>query len=94
MLEKLKNKLKSVSDCYDDFYAGIVERCKGNSELTEHILKFITDNPDSNTSDILIDMMIFIGLPYRDGSGQWHRWDKIISEEEAERIAQDEFCED
>lgn len=91
MLEKLKSELKSVSDYYDDFYSGIVDRCENNAELTEHILDFIKDNPDANTSEILIDMMYFIGLPYRDDNNVWHSKDRIITEEEAIRISETEF---
>jgi len=94
MLEKLKSNLKSVSDYYDDFYLGIIDRCESNAELTEHILNFMEDNPDANTSEILIDMMYFIGLPYCDDNGVWHSKGKIITEEEAVRISEADFCDD
>lgn len=94
MLNKLKSALKSVSDYYDDFYSGIIDRCENNPELTEHILNFMKDNPNANTSEILIDMMYFIGLPYCDDDGVWHSKDRIITEEEAIRISETEFCDD
>lgn len=97
-LDLLAEKLNKVSDTYENFVSCIVFDCeyyKGkNPNVAEQILEYIEKHPDANSSDILDFEMTAIGIPYCDDNGVWYRWDKVISESEAKRISQEEYCDD
>ncbi len=51
--EEFKALLEGVSDSYDGFVEGGLIEAKDNDEYIEKITKFIKDNPEANTSDII-----------------------------------------
>lgn len=97
-LEKLKEKLRNVNDTYPEFVRGIIEYCEKYSEknpqITEQVLKYVEENPNADSSAIIDYTDDCRGLPWGDDNGVWHRWDTIITEEEADRIVQTEYCDD
>jgi hypothetical protein len=94
----LREKLENVSDSYFEFVDGILFDCEHdkdkNPNIAQQLLEYMNCNPDLSSSDILDYEMTLIGMPYCDDDGVWRRWDKIITEEEAYRIAQTEYCDD
>lgn len=97
--EKLRILLESVSDSYFDFVRGVLYDCERfkhkNPVIENQLIDFIENNPTAESSEILSFESVCIGIPYFDDSdGKWHRWDKIISEEEARAIVQKEYCDD
>lgn len=53
MMEELKKKLESVSDCYDDFVRGMLLIAKEDPDKVDLICKYIDDHRDATTSDII-----------------------------------------
>lgn len=96
IIETLREKLNNVSDAYPNFVRCILEDCEDykdkNPKIAEQVLQYIDENPNAQTSDILDFEMDCIGIPWEDDNGIWHRWNEIITEEEAKRIAQTEYC--
>ena len=94
-IELLKSKLKAVSDSYPDFVNCIVEDCNRYSDknplLCEQVLTFLNDNPNATSSEICDFELDLIGVPYCDDNGKWFRWGIEITEEEAQRVANDEY---
>lgn len=97
-IEKLREKLNNVSDTYPEFVRGILEDCEyykdKNPHIAEEVLQYIDENPKADTSDITDFELYCIGIPWGDENGKWYRWDKEITEEEAKRITQEEYCDD
>ena len=98
LIETLREKLNKVSDTYPEFVRGILEDCEyykdKNPHVAEEVLQYIDENPKADTSDILDYEMYRIGIPWGDEDGKWYRWDKEITEDEARRITQAEYCDD
>ncbi|MGN1133329.1 MAG: hypothetical protein ACI4RN_02625 [Oscillospiraceae bacterium] len=94
-LELLKEKLKNIGKSYDNFVSSMLVTSKTHKGFADSLLKFLNDNPTADADDVSQFEMEYIGIPYFDESdGKWHRWDEIISEEEAKAIVQKEYCDD
>lgn len=98
IIETLKEKLNNVSDTYPEFVRCVLEDCEDykdkNPHIAEQVLRYIEENPKADSSDILDFESNCTGLPYGDDDGKWYRWGKEITEEEAIRITQTEYCDD
>ena len=80
---------KSFDWCFDG------EHYKSkNPDVAVQLSRYIDKNPDMNASEILEYEGILIGMPYCDDDGIWRRWDTIITETQAQEIAQNEYCEE
>ena len=91
----LKQRLEAISDSYYDFVRGILEDCKDYKHLNieKQLIDYIDAHPEADTSEILEFEMDAIGIPYGDDDGKWYRWGKEITEEEAQRIVDEEYSE-
>lgn len=90
----LRNKLENVENSYENFIRSMIDTCYEHNGFYDTLTEFIKNNPNATADDISEIQMEYIGIPFFDEKdGQWHRWDKIITEEEAARIAQNEFCD-
>ncbi len=98
IVETLKEKLNNVIDTYPEFVKGVIHNCEyykdKNPKIAQQVLEYIQNNPNADTSDIIEYTSDCKGLPYGDDNGKWYRWDKEITEEEARRITQAEYCDD
>lgn len=92
---KLRSLLENVSDTYPDFVNGVIGDCEHhkdkNPRALEQVLEYVEKHPDANSSEIIDAELTIVGLPYGDENGKWYRWDKEITEEEAQRIADKEY---
>ncbi len=52
-MEELYCKLNDVSDSYFDFIVSILAYAKKKKERLENILKYLDENPNANTTDII-----------------------------------------
>lgn len=97
-MEELEGKLNNVSDSYPEFVRDILEDCEIHKEkdenLKENVFYYMVEHPNADTSDILDFEMNCIGIPWGDDDGKWYRWGFQITEEEAKRITQEEYCAD
>ena len=53
MENTLKQLLKKVPDAYPDFVNGMIAFLEDEEEITERIIKYINNNPNATTSEIL-----------------------------------------
>lgn len=91
----LRSELENVENSYDNFIRSMIDTCYEHKGFYNTLTEFLKNNPNASADDISELQMEYIGIPFFDDKdGQWHRWDKIITEEEAARIAQNEFCDD
>lgn len=93
VFKKLRDLLEQVSDTYDNFVMGIMDDCIGNEDHAQALINFIEEHSQANSSDISEFHLDYIGVPWCDDNEVWHRWNKIITEEEAQRIAQEKYCD-
>lgn len=100
-LNQLREMLISVSDSYDYFVLGVIADCKRSkkkypekcSNITEQIIAYIEEHPKAKSSEIIEYTSNCCGLPWGDDEGVWHRWNEIITEEQAKQIVQSEYCD-
>lgn len=52
-MEELRQLLLQVSDSYSDFVLGVMLDARENPDRLDDIIKFIKDNPEATTSDII-----------------------------------------
>lgn len=52
-MERLTELLNGVHDSYHDFVVGVVTYAKRNSNNLKEMTKYIEDNPEAGTSEIL-----------------------------------------
>lgn len=97
-LEKLSKRLIKVKGTYPEFVRGVIDDCEHfkdkNPNITEQVLEYVKNNPNATPSDIIDYTSDCSGLPWADENDVWHRWDTIITEEEARRITQTEYFDD
>lgn len=97
-LLKLKELLENVSGAYDSFVNCILEDCNyyksKNHNIRQQLIEFIEKHPDAKASDVLDYETNLIGVPYGDDNGKWYRWGKEITEEEAQRIVDEEYADE
>lgn len=53
-MDELKKALESVPDKYSDFVNGISGLLSDDEEYQQKVTQFIKDNPEAQTSDVLI----------------------------------------
>lgn len=53
MADELKNALRNVTDSYEDFVTGSFASVKGNEAHQEKLLKYLKDNPNVQTDDVI-----------------------------------------
>jgi len=52
-MEELKKRLEAVDDSYFDFILGVITYCKRKESRLIAVMKFMDDNPDALSSDII-----------------------------------------
>lgn len=52
-MDELKERLKNVSDCYDDFVGGVIAAVRDGEKTAEEVLSYLNENPNAETSDVL-----------------------------------------
>lgn len=100
-IEYLKNLLMNVLDSYYYFVLGVITDCKRSkkkypekcSNVTEQIIAYIEEHTKAKSSEIIEYTSNCYGLPWGDDEGVWHRWNEIITEEQAKQIVQREYCD-
>lgn len=59
---KLKELLERVPDKYDDFIQACLSEAEDNPEEGIELVKFLTENPDAKTDDVIDFMDDFEGI--------------------------------
>ena len=97
-LKKLELMLENVKDSYNTFVDSIVTGCEyysdKNDYICEQLIDYIESNPEADSSMILDKYSEIIGIPYCGDNGKWYRWGVEISEDEARRIANEEYADE
>lgn len=97
-IDILREKLEKISNSYFEFVDGIIFDCEHykskNPDIAVQLSRYIDEHPDINLSEILEYEGILIGMPYCGDDGIWRRWDTIITEAQAQEIAQNEYYEE
>lgn len=97
-VRKLESMLENVEDSYSAFVESIVTGCEYYSDKNDHIceqlIDFIESNPTADSSMILEKYDEIIGIPYGDDNGKWYRWGIEITEDEAQRITNEEYADE
>lgn len=52
-MQELIDKLNSIPNAYFDFVSAIVSYAKKKPERLKNVLRFLNDNPDASTSDVI-----------------------------------------
>ncbi len=95
---ELESRLRKVNDSYPEFVLAMLLDCRLYSDkcpdLEQKLIEYIDNHPEADIEEVSDYEEDCIGIPWCDDEDVWHRWDKIISEEEAQRIAQEEYCDD
>jgi hypothetical protein len=52
-VQELIEKLNSIPDAYFDFVSAIVSYAKKKPERLKNVLRFLNDNPEANSSDVI-----------------------------------------
>ena len=98
MEKRLRTLLEQAAGAYDSIVEEIVTGCDyykdKNDKVCEQLLSFIAANPNANIGVIFDEYSNLIGIPYSDDNGKWYRWGKEITSEEAQRITNEEYCDD
>ncbi|MCI5667796.1 MAG: hypothetical protein MR291_03405 [Oscillospiraceae bacterium] len=59
-MEELMRLLLQVSDSYSDFVRGVILDAKNNPDRLDDLIKYIEDNPEATSSDIVKWTMVEI----------------------------------
>ena len=64
-MDELKKLLAEVDDAYEDFVIGVAVRTKKNKEHIENLIKYIKENEEARTDDIIEYQDKLLGLMWK-----------------------------
>lgn len=95
--EKIKKLLEKTSEQYPGFTDSIIEELEhfhSKNPNAAYELCELLEHRDLTASEVTLYESQLIGIPFPDENGVYHRWGMIISEEEAQKIIENEYCEE
>lgn len=95
--EDLRRRLENVSKQYPDFVDSIISELKHsvnkNPNAAKQLLDYLESDTDLDAYKVTLYETQLIGVPLPDENGNYFRFGKKISAEEAQKIIESEYCD-